>query len=244
MQALPPNEAAAARRPAIDVYARLRRSIILGEFAPGVQLKEQALAAQMQVSRSPIRVAFRRLEEDGLVSSEPNRGVFVATWADQDSDEVFDLRAVVESHAAGLAARRRQPEHLRRLHQLNETMAHLIVARPEDFLHRLQQVNAEFHQVVLQAAASPRLTQFVASLMAVHRVIGAFYYYTDQQLADSLADHRQLLRAIERRDPALARAVLEGHIRGTAERLKVQRQDLRPVNFSQTNENHSHPVPE
>ncbi|RYG13216.1 MAG: GntR family transcriptional regulator [Burkholderiales bacterium] len=210
--------------PAAEVYDVLRRRIILGEFLPGSQLKELALAAELGVSRSPLRAAFKRLTDDGLVVAEHNRGVFVAPWADQDNDEVFDLRAAAESHAAGLAAARRQPEHLQQLSALNERMDHLITRKPDDFLAELQQVNRQFHLVVLQAAKSPRLLAFVQSLLAVHRVTGAFYYYTDEQLAESLQDHRLITRAIERRDSALAAAIVDTHIRGTAERLKLQRQ--------------------
>ena len=214
------------RAPSADAYAALRRRIILGEFLPGTQLREETLADELGVSRSPVRVAFRRLEEDGLVESQRYRGVFVAHWTDQDNDEVFDLRALVESHAAALAAQRRQPEHLRQMEALNDRMAWLIQARPDDFLAELQQTNRQFHQEVLKAAASPRLTAFVHSLLAVHRVIGAFYYYTDAQLADSLQDHRLLTRAIEQRNAQLAQAVTDAHIRGTAQRLRNQRQAL------------------
>ncbi|MES2975315.1 MAG: GntR family transcriptional regulator [Pseudomonadota bacterium] len=215
----------AGRAPASDVYAALRRRILLGEFLPGAQLKELTLAAELGVSRSPLRAAFRRLADDGLVVSEPNRGVFVAPWADQDNDEVFDLRAVSESHAAGLAAQRRQPEHLQQLGALNERMAYLVSQKPEDFLAELQQINRQFHLVVLQAAASPRLTAFVQSLLAVHRVTGAFYFYTNEQLAESLQDHKLITRAIERNDSELARAIVEAHIRGTAQRLRTQRHE-------------------
>lgn len=210
----------------VDAYAVLRRRIILGEFPPGTQLKEEALAAELNVSRSPIRVAFRRLADDGLVEARPNRGVFVVPWADGDNDEVFDLRALAESHAAGLAAQRRDGEHVKHLHAINDRMAQLVRDRPEDFLDELQKANREFHQIVLRAAASPRLMSFVQSLLAVHRVTGAFFYYTDAQLAESLQDHRNITRAIEKKDARLASALVDSHIRGTAERLKTQRQDL------------------
>lgn len=226
----PANKPAGASRvAATEVYAALRRRIILGGFVPGTQLKEQTLAGELAVSRSPIRVAFRRLADDGLVIAEPNRGVFVAAWADQDNDEVFELRAAAESHAAGLAAQRRQASHLQQFERLNQRMACLISSQPEDFLAEVQQANRQFHQLVLQAAASPRLMAFVQSLLAVHRVIGAFYYYTPAQLADSLQDHVHIARAIERGDVVLAQAAMNTHIRGTAERLKAQRQALVPL---------------
>lgn len=215
------------RTPSADAYAVLRRRIILGEFQPGAPLREEALAQELGISRSPIRAAFRRLQADGLVVMQRYRGVFVAPWTDQDNDEVFDLRALIESHAAALAAERRRPEHLRQMEALNQRMAWLIHNQPDDFLVELQQINRQFHQEILKAAASPRLNAFVHSLMAVHRVIGAFFYYTDAQLNESLQDHLLLTRTISQGNGQLACAIMDSHIRGTAVRLRTQRQAVR-----------------
>jgi DNA-binding GntR family transcriptional regulator len=215
------------RTPSADAYALLRRRIILGEFQPGAPLREEALARELGISRSPIRAAFQRLQADGLVIMQRYRGVVVAPWTDQDNDEVFDLRALVESHAAALAAERRRPEHLREMEALNQRMAWLITHQPDDFLVELQQINRQFHQEILKAAASPRLNAFVHNLMAVHRVIGAFFYYTDAQLNESLQDHLLLTRTISQGNSQLACALMDSHIRGTAVRLRTQRQAVR-----------------
>ncbi|ROR18553.1 GntR family transcriptional regulator [Comamonas sp. BIGb0124] len=209
-----------------DVYSILRRRIILGEFLPGTQLKEAALALELNVSRTPVRHAFKSLLDDGLVSAEPNRGVFVAPWADQDNDEVFDLRIMVESHAAGLAAERRQPEHLAKLQGLNAEMSRLIEDRPDGYLDGIQTCNRNFHWAILQASGSPRLMKFAESLLTVHRVIGAFYYYTPEQLQSSLHDHVSITGAIERGNAKLARALVEAHIGETWQRLKESRLSL------------------
>lgn len=208
-----------------DVYAFLRKRITLGEYAPGTRLKELALSRELGISRTPIRAAFQRLQQDGLILSTPNRGVVVAPWTDRDNDEVFDLRAHLESHAAALAAERRQDGHLAQMDQLNERMANLIRHRPDGFLTDLEDVNRNFHQLVVQAAGSPRLANFVASLIDVRRVIGAFFYYTDEELENSVQDHLAITRAIARRNDVLARTLTEDHIRTTWTRLKSQRQE-------------------
>ncbi len=212
-----------------NAYSLLRKKIILGEYPPGQRLKEQSLAAALGVSRSPIRLAFQRLVDEGLLIAQKNCGVAVAPWTDKDNDEVFDLRALGESHAASLAAQRRQSDHLAMLHQLNDNMASLIAKRPTDFLTDLQQVNRQFHETILQAASSPRLTQFIQSLLSVERVAGAFFYYSAEELENSLIDHRNITRAIELQDITLARALVDAHIRGTSNRLKRQRQALLPT---------------
>lgn len=211
-------------RPVENVYSYLHRGILLGEFSPGQQLKEIPLSKTLSTSRSPIRAAFRRLLDEGLVVAQPNRGVFVVPWADRDDDEVFDLRATLESHAAGLAAARRDANQVRQLKSINDLTAMLIETRPDDFLSRVQATNREFHDCVLQAAASPRLLSIVQRLLSVQRPTGAFFYYSDKQLDDSLTDHRQIARAIERGEIEVARSAVEAHIRGTGERLKALRQ--------------------
>ncbi|WP_179283918.1 GntR family transcriptional regulator [Bordetella genomosp. 10] len=206
-----------------EVYALIRRRIILGEFSPGTQLKEAGLADQLDVSRTPVRAALKTLANDGLVTIEPNRGAFVAAWTEHDDDEVFDLRILVESHAAALAAKRRQPEHLATLHRLNAELAAAIADKPDDFLERIQSINRQFHRVILQASMSPRLMSFAETLLTAHRVFGAFYHYTDGQLKNSLQDHLNITSAIDRGNARLARALLDAHIRETWERLQAKR---------------------
>jgi DNA-binding GntR family transcriptional regulator len=213
------------RKCSVDVYAQLRKRIVLGEFPSGAQLKELPLTQELGVSRSPLRAAFKRLAADGLVVVEPNRGVFVAGWTRDDDDDVFDLRILIEAHGARLAATRRQPEHLEQLHALNAAMESLIQNRPEDFLHRMEATNRQFHTVVAQAASSTRLASIMRSLFGAQRLTG-FFFASDAQIHQSLADHRDLTRAIERGDASLAHALMASHIQHTWDRLKAQR--LRP----------------
>ncbi|MCL2894748.1 GntR family transcriptional regulator [Brenneria tiliae] len=222
---MPSSTSSNARGSKEDVYALLRKRITLGEYAPGVRLKEMTLSEELGISRTPIRAAFQRLRQDGLIQAVPNCGVVVAPWTDRDNDEIFDLRAHLESHAAALAAERRQEEHLRQLDRLNERMADLVRHRPDDFLTDLEEVNRRFHQLVVQAASSPRLAHFVAGLIDVPRVIGAFFYYTPKELENSVQDHLAITRAIAQRKDALARSLMEDHIRTTGNRLKSQRQE-------------------
>lgn len=209
-----------------DIYALLRKRITLGEYSPGERLKENVLATELNVSRTPIRAAFQRLLDDGLLLAEHNRGVVVSPWTDRDNDEVFDLRALMESHAAELAAERRQEDHLLQFTLLNERMTHLINHRPEGFLAELEELNRKFHQIIVQAASSPRLTQYIASLINVRRVIGAFFYYSDEDLECSIQDHIAIARAIKQGKGNLARTLMDEHIRTTWIRLKHQRQRL------------------
>ncbi|GEQ78116.1 GntR family transcriptional regulator [Comamonas testosteroni] len=206
-----------------DVYALLRKRITVGEYGPGHRLKELDLARELKVSRTPIRAAFLRLEQDGLIVSAPSRGVEVAPWTDHDNDEVFDLRAYLESHAAALAALRREEEHLVEMDQLNERMASLIRYRTDDFSASMEVINGQFHQLILKAARSPRLAQFVASLMNARQVTGSFFNYSDAQFEKSVADHLAIAGAIRRGNSNLARSLMDDHIRNTGAQLRLER---------------------
>src|SRR5687767_13779896 len=84
----------------------LKQRIVGGSYAPCAQLKEEHLARELKISRTPIRAALKRLVDDGLATADLGRGVRVAEWTDFDIEETFDLRGLLEAHAAELAARR------------------------------------------------------------------------------------------------------------------------------------------
>ena len=91
-------------RLASEAYEKVRGRILSGELGDGVRLGEEELAEALSISRTPVREALRRLAAEGLVELLPNRGARVPRWDESDVNDIFDLRAVLESHAAGRAA--------------------------------------------------------------------------------------------------------------------------------------------
>jgi DNA-binding GntR family transcriptional regulator len=200
-------------RPADEVYRTLKSQIQTGQLAPGEHLVEDALSAQYGVSRTPVRNALRRLGEEGLVTVEPNRGAFVASWTSNDTADVMSIRALLESHAAALAAERRTPEQLARMLQICESMDESELRRRKSFRDELARQNHEFHTAVLESSASPRLYSITANLTRAPLMVGSFHFYNDYQLRRSLGEHRDLVGAIEASDSAAARAIMEAHLR-------------------------------
>jgi len=200
-------------RPADEVYRTLKSEIQSGLLAPGAHLVEDTLSAQYGVSRTPVRNALRRLGDDGLVTVEPNRGAFVASWNNDDTAEVMSIRAMLEAHGAALAAERRRPEQLARMAQLCDQMDKCERERKKNFRDELAQLNHEFHLAILEASASPRLYNIAANLAQAPLVIGSFQFYSDYQLKRSLDEHRDLVAAIDASDSAAARAIMEAHLR-------------------------------
>ena len=104
------------------VQRELERRIIGGELAPGDKLNEEDIAGQLNVSRGPVREAFRALESAGLVRMEKNRGVFVRQVSIQEADEIYEVRAGLDELVGRLLAGRIKPAELAELRELLKKM--------------------------------------------------------------------------------------------------------------------------
>lgn len=197
------------------VYSTLRQRLMSGHYVPGAQLKEEHLADDLKVSRTPVRAALKRLARDGMVVAAANRGVFVAEWTEQDIVEVFELRLLLEPHATGLAARRARPEHVAELKALNDQLAAAVASTAKNRIARIQEINFKFHRAVMVASGSPRLRTILENLLDLPIIVGSFYFYTDAELARSLSHHRDIAAAIEKHDPDYAVAATQLHLRAT-----------------------------
>ncbi len=190
----------------------IREMIVSGELAPGDQLGEEALAEKCGVSRTPIRDPLRRLESDLLVSRSESHRSFVADWSLDDIGDVFELRAMLEGHAARRAAERMNDDTLKQLRACNASLKKAIAANPPD-VDRFLERNREFHNLILQVAASRRLVSLLASLIEQPVVWRTAHHYGADELRRSCGEHEELLSAFARRDGSWAEAIMSGHIR-------------------------------
>jgi DNA-binding GntR family transcriptional regulator len=117
---------------AVDkAYLKIKEGIISGHYPAGTRITEQEIVAVSGVSRTPVREALRRLQAEGLVDFTPNLGAMVTVWTQADSDEVFELRAMLEAYGARRAARLATPEQLARLRELAEAQHQESIKRHE-----------------------------------------------------------------------------------------------------------------
>lgn len=208
-------------------YEILKQRVVGGDFAPAAQLKEEHLARELDISRTPIRAALRRLVDDGLAIAEPGRGVRVAEWTEFDIEETYDLRGLLEGQASALAARKGGAELANRLDALNEEMDQAIREGGSVLAERLQDINSRFHHAILDAAGSPRLRGMLAGVIDMPIVTRSHFISTLQDKLQSLQHHRDLAAAVRAGDPELARQVMQLHLRIAQHRFRRQRQDLK-----------------
>jgi DNA-binding GntR family transcriptional regulator len=208
-----------------NTYASIRRAIMAGRYPPGTQLKEEHLAEIMGVSRTPVRAALQRLVGDRILRSEANRGVFVTEWTGRDIQEVFELRLLLEPHAAGLAAIRADQSQIDGLRFHTDRMEAHTHPSFRDKLPEIQEENHTFHNLILAAAASPRLKSMATILTDMPMIIGTFYFYSELDMRRSIQHHRELIAAIESRDRTFAQEVMSVHLRFTQKIFMRNRRD-------------------
>jgi DNA-binding GntR family transcriptional regulator len=197
------------------VQVELREAILAGTLQPGTRLRAEALAERLSSSRTPVREALLLLAREGLVEIEPRRGASVRAFDAADVSELYEVRALIEPHAAALAAQRIDAEALARLTALHErSLAH--DASDEASVAQQLALNEDFHRLILEAAASRRLTAAMSAVSGIPRALRASFWRDRDQRAQSLFCHRELAAAIGAGRPGMAETVMRMHIDGAA----------------------------
>lgn len=187
----------------------IRRAIADGQLQPGQRLKEEELARELGISRTPVREALLVLQSEGLVDSSPNRGAVVREYEPDDLDDLYQLRAVVEGFAARRAATRIAPAGIAELRRSCDRYAK---KRAEGDVNGIVRENLRFHSIVLEAAGSERLAEVVRKVVELPLVYRSYTWYTPDQTLASEHAHRQLVAAFEARDADRAELIMKEHV--------------------------------
>jgi len=191
----------------VDVYNKLREMIITGVLPVGAPLTEPALARQFRVSRTPIREALRRLQQDGLIE-RGSRRMQVRGLSAEETLEIYDVRIMLETLAARAAAERRTEWDLMKLEQVHASM---IAAIPDD-PYRLVRYNRTFHETVWAMSHNGTLVDLLSRLHAhLIRYRETTLTYRDRW-GHVLEEHRNLVEAIRVGDRATAGQIAEQHM--------------------------------
>ena len=198
---------------ATDVaYASIRQGLIAGRWPAGSHLRETELAAELGISRTPVREALRRLASEQMVTFEPHLGARVSGWSDHDLDEIFALRVELEGYAAGEAARHANPEQVAELRRLAEEMRQVALASPKPDYVRLTETNDRFHRLIVTMSGNRRLMNLVASLIELPLVTRTFARFDAGAMTRSIQHHFDLVEAIAARNADWAIALMRAHI--------------------------------
>ena len=170
----------------------IRQAIGDGRLEPGHHLKEEQLAQELGVSRTPVREALHVLQAEGLIEAFPNRGATVRACDLADLEDLYELRALLEGRAARRAATRATPAQLQELRASCERFERLVGTSN---LQAVVAENGPFHEVILKAAASERLTGMVHQVVVLPLVYKSYIWYSPEQATASYRYHCELAAA-------------------------------------------------
>jgi DNA-binding GntR family transcriptional regulator len=207
------------RSAAKSAYDELYREVVECRLAPGERLTESSVAERLGLGKTPVREALRQLMLQGLVLVTPRHGYFVAPITIRDVDELFQLRRIIESAAAGLAADNHANASAARL---NELFAATCRASDRAVLGKFLGANAAFHIEVASLTGSRRIVEMTKQLLSESdRLIyfGMAHYFRDCQqphkARETASQHQVLTEAILAGDRTKACRIAEAHIDDT-----------------------------
>lgn len=214
-----------------QAYELLKSSIIDGRVKPGDQLREEHLAEEYGVSRTPIRQAIRQLASEGLIEIGENKRSYVTDVTPTQLEQMFDVQALLESYSAGLAAARMTEEMLDRIRAAQDALeAHYYTQKSEDDRIFLQD-NSRFHRAIHACNGNPRLFNIVEKLVDTpYAVFIKTGRVTESETA--IDYHRRIIGALEARDSEMAQLYMRTHV----ETVRRQYREL----LNQHNKTNSH----
>jgi DNA-binding GntR family transcriptional regulator len=220
-------------------YVAIRSKILSGEFPSGTHLKEEDLSLVIGVSRTPIREALRNLAAEYFVKFVPNHGAYVASWSNNDIEQVFDLRKLLEGYAAGRAALRISEEDIARLEASVQEVEQAIrdpktqMAKKtltEEDRAFFQAANSVYHKILIGAAGSERLSVMVGWLSEAPIILKTVNIYTPADFLRSNQHHIELIAACRARNEAWATSIMQSHLLAAKEVfMAARKQEDNPV---------------
>jgi DNA-binding GntR family transcriptional regulator len=202
-----------------QVAAALRAAIFSGALQPGTRLVEAEIASRSGVSKAPVREAFRLLEAEGLVVSNPHRGSFVVRLSAADVQEIFSVRSALERLAVGMLVGRCDSALTAELRGAVEEMR---ISEGRGDVARLKEADVLFHRLIVSHAGSSRTARLWSDMLGLIRLVLAQKKISDNGQAIVADRHDAILEAIERGDREGAQSLMEQHLLRSGVKLAKQ----------------------
>lgn len=191
-----------------QVFDHLENDILSGKYRRGEILTESKLSAELGVSRTPIREALRRLEQEHIIE-ESGKGSVVIGINEKDLEDIFMIRKSLECQVAALAAKNRTEEQLKQLREALEFQEFYLNKKDPD---QIKLMDSRFHETLYKLSGS---TAFYDTLVPLHKKIQKYRRasVTNSSRAEaSVAEHRKIYEAIEAKNTALAAKYASEHV--------------------------------
>jgi DNA-binding GntR family transcriptional regulator len=199
-----------------SVYQLIKDKIMYGDFEPGMLLNEGGLAADLNVSKTPVREALNRLKYENLVDVVPYRGYFVTNLSARELRDLIELRIIMETSAAELAIKRATESQIKHLISLAEKGFENIES--EEARKKFLEINADFHCYIAEMSGNQRimdLTHHVTNQL--QRVL--FLDLKEYRISRMKEEHLEIAQMIEQRNTASVREVVLRHLQDSQARI-------------------------
>ena len=201
-----------------QAYRHIKKQIVSLALGPGVVINESALQEALGFGRTPIREALQRLSLEKLVNIIPRRGMLVADIGITDLPKLFEMRVVLESLAARVAARRGRPHHWQ---QMSAVLEQLPDSGHSNYNEALVMVDQSCHEIIYEAADNP----FLADTLTTHYALSLrLWYYFLNEIGDmrgAILEHQHVLEALRERDGEEAARLMGEHIQAFQEEIQA-----------------------
>ena len=191
----------------MDIYGQLE----------DIRLDERQLSQELGVSRTPIREALTLLEQEGFVRAVPRRGIFLVRKSKKEIIEMIIVWAALESMAARLAATHATDTQIKSLRKLFQEFVN---EPPSEHMNEYSEANIKFHQTIIRLGGSKLIEDMIENLFIHIRAIRTVSLRQDNRAARSIAEHMQIIDALEARDPDLAERLVRDHTLGLANHVE------------------------
>lgn len=192
-----------------DVAEQLRAQIFAHNLEPGSWLDEQSLAVQFGISRTPMREAIKVLASEGLVTMKPRRGAYVTEVERRDLEQIFAVLALLEGSAAKEAALKATEEQLNQLDNLHLKLEKTAADRD---VEQFFEINVQFHELLMNIADNRWMNGVINDLRKVLKLQRRDSLGRAGRLQNALSEHREILKALLKRDGVAAEEAMRKHL--------------------------------
>jgi len=189
-----------------DIYSVLFDKIISGEYPAGTRLKQEDLAKEFSISRTPIRVVLQQLDQDGLVKLSPNKGAVVLPFTADEIEEIFEIRKTLELLCLDIAVPSLQ------IHRLLEIKAAMLQSQQNNNLKELIDLDADLHSYILHSTGKKRLIQMLNQLFRLLQRFRSLGYSEKELKENAIREHIEIIDALCTRETEKAKALMKTHI--------------------------------
>jgi len=203
-----------------EVYEKLKKAIYRRHIRPSSKLVEGTIAERMGVSRTPVRAAFKKLEQEGFLKIVPKKGAFVVQPTIEEIHQAFAVRILLEQETAFLAAQHIEEEQIQTFLALLEEEKSLFVARDlENYYH----FNDNFHYRIAELSGNQVLYQYVQNIVSRTTIfLLLFDPFFQMEINPSIDEHLNIVKALEAKNPEGCRQAMREHLLSALHGMKLE----------------------